>query len=100
MTSSGEGLRILRGWKKSKVFLYAEFVLVGVPSFSCDIVQVEGVAEDELELSVPPRTFVLERPKLEARENVPHRFKNSLNRVVEITLEDGGRIVLVESLKM
>jgi hypothetical protein len=102
MTSSDDTFRLLRGWKKSEVILHAELALVGEKAFSCVWAVVRDVTEDELTLFVASheRVFILAGAILETGENVPHPFRKSLTKAVDVTLEDGGRIVLVESPRM
>lgn len=90
MFSSGDALRVLRGWKNQKTVLDGEFALAGENPFGCDIVQVVEVSEQELEVFAGKvRSFDLTKAELLTGENVPQRFRNAFTRMVVVLFEDG-----------
>jgi len=101
MSSSMEVLRTLRGWNK-KVSLYGQFRLAGESAFSTSDAVVYELSGDILTLYAVGRTrhFDLKGATLDMGENLPHELRKRFTKVVGILLEDGGRILLAEPVKM
>ena len=102
MSSSMEVLRTLRGWNTNEVSLYGEFRLIGESAFSTSDAVVYELSGDILTLYAigHMRHFDLKGATLDVGENLPHALRKRFTKAVGILLEDGGRILLAEPVKM
>jgi len=100
MHSSTEAFHTLLAWKDSPTFLYAEFSLVGETPFVTSVAKVYELSEDSVTLFAGAlHDFDLSSSKLEMGKNIPQEFRKRFVRVVTISLDDGGRVLLAEPFK-